>query len=62
MKKWYKSKTFWWNAAAVVVAGADYFAGRPFSQHNEVVSEVFGGIVAVGNIILRFKTSTALTT
>jgi hypothetical protein len=52
MKKWYTSKTFWFNILALVVAVASSFGFAEFVPDAEIVS-IAAGIVAVINLVLR---------
>lgn len=56
MKSWIKSKTLWFNVAAGVLG---VFLGA--LETAPLSPEVLAGIVAVGNIGLRFLTNTAIT-
>ena len=48
MKKWYESKTLWFNILATVVLTASYLGNV-----NPSISAVAVGVAGVGNIILR---------
>lgn len=53
MKKWYQSKTFWFNAITVSVGIIGELSQLfPVSQHPKLYVSVIG----VGNIILRYLT------
>jgi len=54
-KKWWQSKTVWANAAAIVAAGAAYFAGGV--DFNTAVVPAVMGLV---NLILRIATKQPL--
>jgi hypothetical protein len=57
-KKWYKSKTFWFNTISVGLVLVDQFL-----ELNILSIEVHGIIMGIGNIILRlFATDSATTT
>jgi len=51
-KRWYESKTLWFNILAVVVLVANQFGFASF----ELDAEIATGIVAVINMLLRFVT------
>lgn len=53
MKKWYQSKTFWFNAITIAVGVIGELSQLfPVSQHPKLYVSVMG----VGNIILRYLT------
>lgn len=61
MKKWYQSKTIWFNALAglfllleQLTPAMQYLLGAEWMQ-------VYSGAVLAGNIILRFVTTQAIT-
>lgn len=52
-KNWYKSKTFWFNVAGIVVSVAGEVSGVfPISKH----PQFYAGVILVGNLLLRFVT------
>jgi hypothetical protein len=55
MKKFYESKTFWFNVLAGLVAVAGVFGYASFEPSQNTV-EIIGVIVAAVNIVLRFVT------
>lgn len=56
MKSWIKSKTLWFNVAVGMLGVAlDALESAPIN------AEVLAGILAVGNIGLRFLTTQAIT-
>ena len=61
-KKFYASKTFWFNAAAVVVfvipqlLGPFGFSGEVSPEIQELVNIFVPALVALANIVLRFVT------
>ena len=59
MKPWYQSKTIWFNIVTTLVAIIGQVTNAiPFSEN---AMKIFGTILAVGNIALRYlSTSTAL--
>lgn len=61
MKKWYASKTFWFNLLALLVALASAFGFADFNPGPEVLV-IASGIAAVVNLVLRlWFTDTNLT-
>lgn len=58
MKKWYQSKTIWFNiiTTAIAIIG-DVTKIIPFSAG---ALEVFGIILALGNVALRYVTTTPI--
>jgi len=52
MKKWYTSKTFWFNVLTLTVAIASAFGFADFRPEPEVLS-IAAGVIAVINLILR---------
>jgi hypothetical protein len=59
MKKFYESKTFWFNVLFLLGAVAAYFGFADFKPDSNTV-ELASVVVAVINIILRFMTSQAI--
>jgi hypothetical protein len=57
-KKWLASKTIWFNVLSLVVAGASWGAGALTAQPDLVCALVI--IQAVGNLLLRRMTKTAI--
>jgi len=61
MKSWYKSKMFWFNVLALILAIAEGFGFSEFEPSPEIAAIAFG-IVAVVNVVLRtWFTGTRLT-
>ena len=54
-KKWYQSWTVWFNVALLVVDFVNSLA-----QIIPIPAGVLSYVVLVGNLLLRFKTTTAL--
>ena len=54
MKKAHKSKTLIFNTAALLVGVSTQVAGLPISEE---YTKIALAIIAIGNIILRFKTT-----
>jgi len=58
MKKWYTSKTIWFNVISTILGiVAELSNTFPVSDH----PKLWISIVAVGNIILRFLTTEPIT-
>mgnify|MGYP001574484141 CR=1 FL=1 len=58
MKKWYTSKTIWFNVITTILGlVAELSNTFPVSDH----PKLWISIVAVGNIILRFLTTQSIT-
>lgn len=55
MKKWYQSKTIWFNLLTGLVAVAGVFGFAAF-QPDQTTMEIIGVIVTAVNIALRFVT------
>lgn len=56
--KWYQSRTNWFNFIMVVIGFLTYLQGVPTLQQ---WSPLFGGILVLGNLILRnYFTSTPI--
>ena len=55
-KKWYQSKTLWFNLLALVVAIASAFGFADFQPSGEVQA-IAGIIITIINLVLRFKTN-----
>ena len=53
----FKSRTVIFNIAALVVGVASYLQGQELVSDNPELVGILGTIVAVGNIILRLKTT-----
>jgi hypothetical protein len=51
-KEWYKSKMFWFNALALLVAVAAGFGFAEFEPDQDVVT-IATGLIAVINLVLR---------
>jgi len=59
MKKWYESKTMWFNIIGLIVAAAGEFTNAfPTGQ----VAKIAGFILTIGNIILRLLSTTPINT
>ncbi len=58
-KVWFASKTLWVNFIAVIAAVASAF-GLDLGLDPESQVAIVGGVMAIVNIVLRFKTTTAL--
>lgn len=57
MKKWYESKTMWFNIIGLAVAAAgELIQAFPSGQ----VAKIAGYILTIGNIILRLKSHTSI--
>ena len=59
-KPWYESRTLWFNAITIIVG----IVGQVTKTIN-VTGEagvIFAGILSIGNFILRFLTTTAIST
>jgi len=56
VKPWYRSKTLWFNVLVILIAAAEYFLGRPFTNGNPAVKEAFMAVAAIGNLVLRLVT------
>ena len=54
-KKWYQSKTLWFNLLALVVAIASAFGFADFQPSGEVQA-IAGIAITVINLLLRFVT------
>jgi len=54
-KEFWKSKTFWFNILALVVAVAGYFGFTSFEPDSDVTA-LAAGLAAIINLILRFVT------
>ena len=59
MKKWYESKTLWFNVLALVVAVASGFGFAEFDPDPNIIS-IAAGLVAFINLILRLLTDKKL--
>ncbi len=55
MKKWYQSKTIWFNILAIFIAIAGYFTGVV-----DINAGLTAGIIAFFNLGLRFTTKQGL--
>lgn len=60
MKKWYTSKTVWFNLIALVVAVANYFGYKDFPPDPNTGAYALT-IIAVINLILRAVTDKKIT-
>jgi hypothetical protein len=67
VKKFYLSKTFWFNALVLVLAVAgvfgfnEYVLGEDVAQSAAQISALVAAAVPVINIVLRFVTNTKIT-
>ncbi len=59
MKEFWKSKTLWVNAVALIAAVTGAF-GLDIGLDPEGQAAVVGGIMAMVNMVLRFTTNTGL--
>jgi len=59
MKKWYLSKTLWFNVIAFVVLVVNAFGFKEFQPDGELESYAFATVVII-NVILRAVTKSAL--
>jgi hypothetical protein len=55
-KPWYRSKTIWFNALTIVVAGATMFGYAPDEDLLETVTGTLIALSPVVNLVLRFVT------
>jgi hypothetical protein len=55
VKKWWKSKTVWFNVVSGAIVICNELAGKV------IPTEVATSVVVVGNVVLRFLTHDALT-
>ena len=55
-KKWYESRTLWFNVVGLVVVVLEYLG----TVDVPVSMEALTGALAVGNFILRFRTNEGL--
>lgn len=62
MKQWYKSKTIWFNVLAVVAVALEANVGllRDVLGHQHYA--IYATFIAIGNGLLRLKTSKAINT
>lgn len=58
---WYASKTVWLNIAAILIVILTALSGRQDLISSDVI-EVFGLVLAILNIIIRFFTKTPIAT
>lgn len=59
MKRFYKSKTLWFNALVLLVAVAGVFGFGEFNPTSEMI-EIVSVVVAAINIVLRLVTNQSL--
>lgn len=59
MKKWFNSKTIWFNLLSVVATSTGWFIGVLTGHPYLVVSLVL--LNAIANMVLRFSTKTSIT-
>lgn len=57
MKKWYQSKTVWFNILGLVIAIAGELSSM-FPAGN--VAKIAGIVITIGNVLLRFVTTTTI--
>lgn len=57
MKKWYESRTLWFNLVGLLVVVLEYF-----SQVNWFDPQLLATLLGLGNAVLRFRTSEKLDT
>ena len=60
MKEFWKSKTFWFNVLAALVAVAGVFGFADYQPSAET-GQIIGVIVALVNVALRFLTTEPVT-
>jgi len=60
-KKFYLSKTFWFNLLTLVVLVVGAFGFTEFESNPEI-APIAAGVVAVINLVLRWMTNTKLVT
>lgn len=59
MKRFYQSKTLWFNALVLLVAVAGVFGFGEFKPSSEMI-EIISVVVAAINIVLRLVTNQSL--
>ena len=59
-KKWYQSKTVWFNIISGVVAVSTTLANSTFAQDPKVQA-IAAAIITLGNLALRFTTDQPIT-
>lgn len=59
-KKIWRSRTFWWNILALVVALAGYFGFGDFEASPDTAA-IAAGVAAVINLVLRVLTDEPVT-
>jgi len=57
-KGWYGSKTIWFNLLVLAVDLAAKVFGKDLPVTGEAIDAIAGGLCALGNIVLRFATTT----
>ncbi len=58
MKKWYQSKTLWFNILTVLVGTVGELTN--VITMDAKTAQIFAAVLAVGNFILRFLTTTSI--
>lgn len=52
LKNWYESRTVWFNLLGLLVVVLEYLG-----QINLIDPELLGGLLGLGNVLLRFRTN-----
>ena len=60
MKKWYQSKTIWFNVGSMAVAGLTAIAGSDWIVENPVAAAVVTCAISIINVYLRKVTDTEI--
>jgi hypothetical protein len=60
MKRWFKSKTIWFNALTIIVAVASYYGWTPDPDVTTGVAHFLVAIAPAVNLVLRFWTRKAI--
>jgi|TARA_R100000479_G_C6305116_1_gene171800 hypothetical protein len=53
MKKWYQSKTIWFNVLTFVVSSLTALVNGDWIQENPETAAIVSGVIALINIVLR---------
>jgi hypothetical protein len=53
MKKWYESKTIWFNVGTMAVSGLTALAGSAWIAENPIAAAVVTCAIAIVNVFLR---------
>lgn len=53
MKKWYQSKTIWFNVGTMAVSGLTALAGSSYIAENPVAAAIVTCAIAIVNVYLR---------